>query len=296
MNMTKRLVFVTVCLFAVSSALAWIPKFLSLTKSQREFNNMMREWTQNARTNMTVDTTAKFRDTVLLPFIRREMPNPFVLGGTESGKPWAKEANDVYDAGLRFICDDNFYHVLTPDDRIGRRAGKLVEQGCEEPFILLLAAYDPELDWMSGSKEARKRFEKSREIVEKRGKPDFIHVLFGYYSYGLGANRPNDRAADSFRKWLAARNFTNADEIPVYTLCNAFCGTASYEMFTALKQFPWATGDGRCCPITRPPPICCWMKRRPRVPGCSRRCGHGSGSPAKAGDAPAKCPTVSSRR
>ena len=79
MKMTKRLVFVTVCLFAVSSALAWIPKFLSLTKSQREFNNMMREWTQNARTNMTVETTAKFRDTVLLPFIRREMPNPFVL-------------------------------------------------------------------------------------------------------------------------------------------------------------------------------------------------------------------------
>ena len=141
MKMAKRLVFVTVCLFAVSSALAWIPKFLSLTKSQREFNNMMREWTQNARTNMTVDTTAKFRDTVLLPFIRREMPNPFVLGGTESGKPWAKEANDVYDAGLRFICDDNFYHVLTPDDRIGRRAGKLVEQGCEEPFILLLSAF-----------------------------------------------------------------------------------------------------------------------------------------------------------
>ena len=45
MKMTKRLVFVTVCLFAVSSALAWIPKFLSLTKSQREFNNMMREST-----------------------------------------------------------------------------------------------------------------------------------------------------------------------------------------------------------------------------------------------------------
>ena len=244
MEVSKRLVFVTVSLLAVSSALAWIPKFLSLTKSQCEFNNMMREWTQNARTNMTVDTTAKFRDTVLLPFIRREMPNPFAPGETESGKPWAKEANDVYEAGLRFICDESFHHLLIPDDRVSRRAGKLVEQGCEEPFILLLSAFDPEQDWIDGSKEARKRFEKSREIVEKRGKPDFIHVLFGYYSYRLGANRPGDIPAVSFRKWLAARNFTNADEIPVYTLCNAFCGTASYEMFTALKQFPWANSMG----------------------------------------------------
>ena len=244
MKTMKRLVFVTVCLFAVSSVLAWIPRFLSLTNSQREFNIMMREWTQNARTNMTVDTTAKFRDRVLLPFIKREMPNPFVAGGPASAKPWANEANDVYDAGLRFICDDNFHHVLIPDDRISRRAGKLVGQGCEEPFILLLSAFDPDLDWMSGSKKSRKRFEKSRKIVEKSGQPAFINVLLDYYGYRLNANRPGDRPADSFRKWLAARNFTNADEIPVYTLCNTFCGTASYEMFTSLKQFPWANSMG----------------------------------------------------
>ena len=193
---------------------------------------------------MTVDTTAKFRDMVLLPFMRREMPNPFVPGGMESGKTWAKEANDVYDAGLRLICDENYYHVLIPDDRVSRRAGKLVEQGCEEPFIMLLSAFDPEIDWINGSKESRKRFEKSREIVEKRGNSGFINVLLGYYSYRFGANRPGDAPSVSFRKWLAARSFTNADEIPVYTLCHAFCGTAVYEMFTAMRQFAWANSMG----------------------------------------------------
>ena len=241
---TKRLVFVAVCLLAASSALAWSPRFLSLTKSQREFNSMVREWTQNARTNMTVETTAKFRDTVLLPFMRREMPNPFVPGGMEAGKTWAKEANDVYDAGLRLICDENYYHVWIPDDRVSRRAGKLVEQGCEEPFILLLSAFDPEIDWINGSKESRKRFGKSREIVEKGGSLSFINVLLSYYSYRFGANRPGDAPSVSFRKWLAARSFTNADEIPVYTLCHAFCGTAAYEMFTAMKQFAWANSMG----------------------------------------------------
>ena len=241
---TKRLVFVAVCLLAASSALAWSPRFLSLTKSQREFNSMVRDWTQNARTNMTVETTAKFRDMVLLPFMRREMPNPFVPGGTEAGKTWAREANDVYDAGLRLICDENYYHVWIPDDRVSRRAGKLVEQGCEEPFILLLSAFDPEIDWINGSKESRKRFGKSREIVEKGGSPGFINVLLSYYSYRFGANRPGDAPSVSFRKWLAARSFTNADEIPVYTLCHAFCGTAAYEMFTAMKQFAWANSMG----------------------------------------------------
>lgn len=241
---TKRLVFVAVCLLAASSALAWSTQLLSLTKSQREFNSMMREWTQNARTNMTVETTAKFRDTVLLPFMRREMPNPFVPGGAEAGKTWAKEANGVYDAGLRLICDENYYHVWIPDDRVSRRAGKLVEQGCEEPFILLLSAFDPEIDWINGSKESRKRFGKSREIVEKGGSPGFINVLLSYYSYRFGANRPGDAPSVSFRKWLAARSFTNADEIPVYTLCHAFCGTAAYEMFTAMKQFAWANSMG----------------------------------------------------
>ena len=319
---TKRLVFVAVCLLAASSALAWSPKLLSLTKSQREFNSMMREWTQNARTNMTVETTAKFRDTVLLPFMRREMPNPFVPGGAEAGKTWAKEANGVYDAGLRLICDENYYHVWIPDDRVSRRAGKLVEQGCEEPFILLLSAFDPEIDWINGSKESRKRFGKSREIVEKGGSPGFINVLLSYYSYRFGANRPGDAPSVSFRKWLAARSFTIADEIPVYTLCHAFCGTAVYEMFTAMRQFAWANSMGlaektmnearsvagggvaskvprrgsRCCPRTRTPPTDCWMKQRLRVLGCSRRSGRGSGSPAKADDAPAKCPTFFSGR
>ena len=58
--------------------------------SSDDFDRMMDRWTENARTNMTVETSASFRDNVVVPFIRREMPNPFSAGRKESGRPWSE--------------------------------------------------------------------------------------------------------------------------------------------------------------------------------------------------------------
>ena len=46
-----------------------------------DFDRMVKAWSDDARTNRTVETSVRFRDEVVVPFVRREMPNPFVKGG-----------------------------------------------------------------------------------------------------------------------------------------------------------------------------------------------------------------------
>ena len=90
---------------------------------RRQFDAMMREWTDNVRTNTTVETAASFRDNVVGPFVRREMPNPFSPGGAEADREWAAEASAVYEAGLRFICDSKWPRGRA-DMLAGERAGE----------------------------------------------------------------------------------------------------------------------------------------------------------------------------
>ena len=44
--------------------------------SSDDFDRMLDRWTENARTNMTAETSASFRDNVVVPFIKREMLRP----------------------------------------------------------------------------------------------------------------------------------------------------------------------------------------------------------------------------
>ena len=121
---------------------------------EASFGAMMEEWTANARTNMTTETTMQFRDEVVVPFVRREMPNPFSAGGAEASKPWAKEAEHVYEVGLRNVCD-GLWSLWTLDHRNCRRAGDLVKRGCGDPFIMGLSLFDENMRWWLGENKIK---------------------------------------------------------------------------------------------------------------------------------------------
>ena len=149
--------------------------FDSLVPSQK-FERMMREWTDGVRTNTTAMTSVRFRDEVLVPFVRREMPNPFAASGSLSGKPWASEACAVYEAGLRHVCGD-YRSVYVPDEELGGRANALVAQGCDEPFILLLSSFAPSFSWVWGKEDVVKRLDMAQKAVIEYSSEVFIPVL-----------------------------------------------------------------------------------------------------------------------
>ena len=104
MNLAKTCLAMAAALCIVegveASPLGWLVKSMfrqnekaEHERQNREFESMMRDWTDFARTNLSVETTASFRDKVLVPFVRKEMPNPFSPGGKMSNEPWAAEAN-----------------------------------------------------------------------------------------------------------------------------------------------------------------------------------------------------------
>lgn len=206
---------------------------------ERQFDKMMREWAENARTNTVAETSARFRDEVLVPFIRREMPNPFASGGAEANSPWADEASEVFEAGLRFICDD-YWSVWVPDGRLGRRADGLVRQGCENPFILLLSAFSSDFDWLGETKDSGRRLARAREIADDMARGEFLRMLLCYYRHRAGVAEKDERPRDYFAAWMTARDFGSEDEIPLCALCAAFCGSSTSTVFDPFGKFKWA--------------------------------------------------------
>lgn len=205
---------------------------------ERQFDTMLQEWTENARTNTVAETSASFRDEVLVPFVRRELPNPFAPGGAEANSPWADEASKVFEAGLRFICDD-YWSVWVPDGRIGRRANDLVEQGCENPFILLLSAFSSDFDWLAEEKDSGKRLARAKEIADGMAHGEFLRMLLCYYRYRARVNAKDEKPSDFFVAWIKARDFGDEDEIPLRALCTAFCGNSTGAIFRHFDNFKW---------------------------------------------------------
>ena len=215
---------VRVCIVAVCMvvAMSFCLRALLLPGSKDwAFDRMMGEWTANVRTNMTVETTLRFRDEVVVPFVRREMPNPFALGGAEAAKPWAKEAEHVYEVGLRNVCDD-YWSLWDLDHRNCRKAGDLVERGCDEPFIMALSLFDSRLQWWFH--ENKVLFERlaavEKKLNEKQG-AGFLRVLVAYFRCRL-TTRKWDDVHVAFRKWVQERGFGKNEEIPLLHLSKVF--------------------------------------------------------------------------
>ena len=206
---------------------------------REKFDAMMREWTENARTNTAIETAASFRDDVLVPFARREMPNPFAPGGEESGRPWAEEAFKTYEAGLRFICDDRLWLGM-PDERICSRANSLVKQGCEEPFVLLWSAFADEMDWCRTTKHSAPRLDKALKIAKSRKGSELLQLVIYFYRWLARIDSGDANTKRSIRSWLSSKAFAPEDEVAVYSICSGFGSYAGYGWFEGFDNLKWA--------------------------------------------------------
>ena len=202
--------------------------------SSDDFERMMDRWTENARTNMTVETSASFRDNVVVPFIKREMPNPFSAGGKESGKPWSGRAEKIYEAGLRDVCGG--FESLWDVGRLNcNQAGALFKEGCREPFIVLLSAYDTHLS----EKESVARLQEAEKTIEQVQKNGFLRILAALTRYRLSSGVSLEAAYKQFtallEEWIREGNFTADDEIPVYSIHFSLMG----DNMGCLESFPF---------------------------------------------------------
>ena len=93
-------------------------------------------WSESVRTNTTLFTSARFRDEMLLPLLRREALEP-LLAGTDTNKPWFAEA--------RAYAEDALHRCwfLSITDRPGPEWGRAYD------FTVREGSSDPFLSWMS---------------------------------------------------------------------------------------------------------------------------------------------------
>ena len=197
--------------------------FPGLNTPERQFDRMMKRWSENARTNMVTETSARFRDETVIPLVRSEMPNPFVAGGPEASRPWAAEAGRVYEKGLAAVCG-GYDSIQYLDPRLCARAAKLVEDGCDEPLVLFLSAFDSKLQWHLDAKTSLERIsEAERRIADMKGR-GYMRLLLKFARWKLGA-ASYDELKPLFSEWIRERGFTADDEVPLFHLHGAFFGS-----------------------------------------------------------------------
>ncbi|MBQ6328402.1 MAG: hypothetical protein IJI35_05255 [Kiritimatiellae bacterium] len=202
--------------------------------SSDDFERMMDRWTENARTNMTEETSASFRDNVVVPFIRREMPNPFSAGGKESGRPWSDRAEKVYEAGLRDVCGglDSLWDISRMNCN---QAGAIFKEGCREPFIVLLSAFDTELS----ANKALARLQEAEKAIGQVQKNCFLRLLTALARYRLSSDGNLAAAHKQFtallEEWIRKGKFAADDEIPVYHIHSSLMG----DNMGCLESFPF---------------------------------------------------------
>ncbi len=106
------------------------------------------EWAANVATNTAIMTSTRFREERLVPFIRKELAEPF-LATDEANAEYAPEVLALIDDYARTLWKSQStfldpLFVLTPE--ITHRAEGLVRRGCRAPFVRLLATYAHPLD------------------------------------------------------------------------------------------------------------------------------------------------------
>ena len=224
-----------ICMFATS--LTCLGSFFSSLVRESAFGDMMDEWATNARTNTTEETMLRFRDEVVVPLVRREMPNPFAAGGAEAAKTWTKEADRVYEVGLRNVCD-GYESLANLDHRNCRKAGELVERGCDEPFIMALSLFDPKHEWwFRGNKVLLERLSAVERKLNGQPGRGFLRLVVAYFRCKLGAGKWED-VYSAFDSWVQERKFGKDEEPPLLHLSRTFC-IPHGKYFQRRPEFKW---------------------------------------------------------
>lgn len=204
---------------------------------EREFGRWMAEWTCNAKTNISAETAASFRDGTIMPFVGREMPDPFLPGAQRSGETWAEEASQVYETGLRDICEYDSLRYL--DGRNCARAGRLYSSGCREPFVTMLSAFDPELNWLDNRDACAARLEEAESMVPQGRDASFVRLLARFMRYRIRRCSFEEVKA-LFAEWLGSRGFGNDDEVAIYNIHRNFFGM-NVGVLESFPYLSWAS-------------------------------------------------------
>ncbi|MCR5751317.1 MAG: hypothetical protein K6G91_05085 [Kiritimatiellae bacterium] len=224
----------------ISSMVALVLYAFSVFQADKSFERDLQRWTENAKTNMTVETSVSFRDKVVMPFLRREMPNPFAKGGAESGKPWAKRAEKVFEVGLRDFCD-GFRPLWYYNFRNCQKAGDLYNEGCREPFIVILSGFDPRLNVNRNEDIERVRGKGKKNpppLKPGQDKVTLLDVIRTHALRRMGAMKHQD-AKDYFKVWLHCRKFSAEDEVAIYRLRESLFGRAD-GLFEGIPELSWS--------------------------------------------------------
>ena len=236
-----RVLTLLVCIAAGVLCHGWdLGKFIGRHASHDKYAVMMKDWVEFARTNRTVETEVSFLNDKILPFLLKEMPDPFVEGGSEFCKPWAKEGHDVYMQALRTVAGAKAWGI---DDALCRRARGLVEKGTRDPLLRILAALDPEQGRYWNNK--RPVAELSEVEKELGGKPQqgFLRFLLTYAKTVVRAD-PKDKkyrgAVLAFRKWMQERPDAAGNERVVQHVGASYFGVIYPEIYKGVDGFGWS--------------------------------------------------------
>ena len=124
-------------------------------------------WSESVRTNKTLFTSARFRDEMLLPLLRREALEP-LLAGPDTNKPWFAEA--------RAYAEDALHRCwfLSMTDRPGPHWGRAydftVREGSSDPFLMWMSVYGQHI-WHWDDKARPQLDELERRASDPDGTP-----------------------------------------------------------------------------------------------------------------------------
>lgn len=195
----------------------------------QSFEGLLREWSENARTNAPIETTAQFVARDVRPIVDAECPNPFRPGGAEVNKPWSREGRLLYGRLIQILCGESPSCWWYGEDTV-KQAKALVSRGCRDPLVQIFAALDP---W----KEANRKLEVLEASFPEEG---FLRVVSAYFrarfAGGLSAHDVRARFVD----WMRQRAFTSEREQALSHLAENLVLRDVSELFGEFKGFDWA--------------------------------------------------------
>lgn len=200
-----------------------------------DFDTIIREWSDNARTNAPIETVEQFIVREVRPLVEQELPNPFVEGGSEAGRPWAEEGRLLYARLIRVIAGES-PSIWAYDGHV--EAYGLYEKGCRDPLVSIFAALDRSSDY--GKRKCYEMLDEAEKTVSEK-EDSLLGTLVAYYRFALHARTPRNHevVAKRFSAWIRKRGFGSERERALWHLAENF-ELSRIGIFDGLEQFRWA--------------------------------------------------------